>query len=116
MSTDLVLVAPNSTVSEAAALMGTAQVGSAIVMEGGTLVGIFTERDVLRAVGSELGAEHHVVSEFMTREPHTAPPDEDTHDALGAMLAFGFRHLPVVEGATVLGMVSMRDLTRELSG
>jgi CBS domain-containing protein len=116
MCTDLVTVAPTATVAEAATVMGTAQVGSAMVMEGGTLVGIFTERDVLRAVGSEFDAEHHAVSEFMTADPHTARPDEDTHDALAAMLAFGFRHLPVVEGATVIGVVSMRDLTRELSG
>jgi CBS domain-containing protein len=95
-------------------MMGTRQVGSALVMEGTVLAGIFTERDVLRAVGSDFDAEHHAVSEFMTREPHTARVDEDTHEALSAMLAFGFRHLPVVEGAAVVGVVSMRDLTRSL--
>jgi len=116
MSTDLIAVSPTTTVAEAATIMGTRQVGSAMVMEGTALVGIFTERDVLRAVGSDFDAEHHPVSEFMTRDPHTATVDEDTHDALAAMLAFGFRHLPVVQGADVVGVVSMRDLTRELSG
>jgi CBS domain-containing protein len=116
MSTDLVMVAPTTTVAEAATVMGTRQVGSAMVMEGGALVGIFTERDVLRAVGSDFDAEHHAVSEFMTRDPHTAQADEETHDALATMLAFGFRHLPVVERGGVVGVVSMRDLTRELSG
>ena len=115
MSTDLVIVAPDATVAEAATVMGTGQVGSAMVMDGGTLVGIFTERDVLRAVGSDFDAEHHAVTGFMTKDPHTTPADEDAHDALAAMLAFGFRHLPVMDGAKVVGVVSMRDLTRALS-
>jgi Predicted signal-transduction protein containing cAMP-binding and CBS domains len=115
MSTDLVIVAPDTTVAEAATVMGTSQVGSAMVMEGGTLVGIFTERDVLRAVGSDFDAEHHAVSGFMTKGPHTSPADEEAHDALATMLAFGFRHLPVMDGAKVVGVVSMRDLTRALS-
>ena len=106
MSTDLVIVGPDATVAEAATVMGTGQVGSAMVMDGGTLVGIFTERDVLRAVGSDFDAEHHAVTGFMT---------EDAHDALAAMLAFGFRHLPVMDGAKLVGVVSMRDLTRALS-
>jgi CBS domain-containing protein len=116
MSRELVFVAPTTTVAGAATMMGTRQVGSALVMDGDTLMGIFTERDVLRAVGSDFDAEHHAVSEFMTRDPHTAPADEDVHDALAAMLAFGFRHLPVLEGTAVVGIVSMRDLTKHLSG
>ena len=70
---------------------------------------------MLRAVGSDFDAEHHAVSEFMTAEPHTAQADEELHDALAAMLAFGFRHLPVMEGARIVGIVSMRDLTRAIS-
>lgn len=116
MSRELVFVEPTTTVAEAATTMGTRQVGSALVMDGARLIGIFTERDVLRAVGSDFGAEHHAVSEFMTRDPHTAPAEEDIHDALAAMLAFGFRHLPVMEGTGVVGVVSMRDLTKNLSG
>jgi CBS domain-containing protein len=116
MSTDLVTVSPDTTVAEAATTMGTRQVGSTLVMDGARLAGIFTERDVLRAVGSDFDAEHHAVSEFMTQEPHTTRADEDTHEALSAMLAFGFRHLPVMEGAAVVGVVSMRDLTRSLQG
>jgi CBS domain-containing protein len=116
MSTELVKVAPETTVAEAATMMGTQQVGSALVMDGSVLTGIFTERDVLRAVGSHFDAEHHAVSEFMTSDPHTARIDESAHEALSAMLAFGFRHLPVMDGATVVGVVSMRDLTRSLQG
>ncbi len=116
MSTDMVIVTPATTVAEAATIMGTRKVGSALVIDGASLLGIFTERDVLRAVGSDFDAEHHAVSEFMTSDPHTARPDEGTHEALSAMLAFGFRHLPVMEHGRVIGVVSMRDLTRELSG
>ena len=116
MSSELLMVAPTATVAEAATSMGTRKVGSALVMDGSVLVGIFTERDVLRAVGSDFDAEHHAISEFMTRDPHTVRADEELHDALSAMLAFGFRHLPVMEGATVVGVVSMRDLTRAISG
>ena len=72
MSTELVIVTPSTTVAEAATVMGTRKVGSALVMEGTALLGIFTERDVLRAVGSDFDAEHHAVSEFMTADPHTA--------------------------------------------
>jgi CBS domain-containing protein len=116
MSTELLKMSPDTTVAEAATVMGTRQVGSALVMDGETLVGIFTERDVLRAVASDFDAEHHSVSEFMTRDPSTVSPDEEAHGALSSMLAFGFRHLPVLEGGAVVGIVSMRDLTRDLAG
>ena len=110
------MMTPATTVAEAATLMGTRQVGSSLVMDGDALVGIFTERDVLRAVASHFDAEHHSVSEFMTADPSTVSPDEDAHGALSSMLAFGFRHLPVIEGDAVVGIVSMRDLTRDLAG
>jgi CBS domain-containing protein len=92
--------------------MSTHQVGSALVLDGERLVGIFTERDVLRAVGSDFDAEHHPVAEFMTKDPKTIGPDEDAAAALESMFAFGFRHLPVVDEARVVGVVSMRDVTR----
>ncbi len=92
--------------------MSTRQVGSALVMDGETLVGIFTERDALRAVGSDFDAEHHAVSGFMTADPSTIGPDAPATEALESMFAFGFRHLPVVEDGRVVGIVSMRDVMR----
>ena len=111
MSTDLTVVSPKTTVADAATMMSTRQVGSAIVLDGERLLGIFTERDVLRAVGSDFDAEHHAVTEFMTKDPKTIGPQVDAHEALESMFAFGFRHLPVVESGKVVGIVSMRDVT-----
>jgi phosphoserine phosphatase RsbU/P len=112
MSTDLTTVSPGTTIADAATSMSTHQVGAAIVLDGERLVGIFTERDVLRAVGSDFDAEQHAVSEFMTRDPKTIGPEVEAHEALESMFAFGFRHLPVVEDGRVVGIVSMRDVTR----
>ena len=111
MSTELTSVSPSTTVADAATMMSTRQVGSALVLDGEKLIGIFTERDVLRAVGSDFDAEHHAVTEFMTKEPKSIGPEVDTHEALEAMFAFGFRHLPVLEDGRVVGVVSMRDVT-----
>ena len=111
MSTELLKITAATTVAEAATTMSTRKVGSALVMEGDTLVGIFTERDVMRAVASEFDAEHHQVGSFMTADPTTIGPDADAHEGLSSMFAFGFRHMPVVEDGEVIGIVSMRDLT-----
>jgi CBS domain-containing protein len=114
MSTEILSVKPDSTISETATVMGTRGVGSALVMDGEDLLGIFTERDVLKAVGSDFGAAHHPVTQFMTRDPATVSPDTPAREALDTMLDRGFRHLPVVEGGSVVGIVSLRDLTASL--
>jgi CBS domain-containing protein len=115
MSTTLVTVAPATTIAEAATVMGGHHVGSSLVMEGGALVGIFTERDILRALSQDFDAPGHAVSHWMTRNPKSVEPDVEAEDALERMLAGGFRHFPVVEGDRVLGVVSMRDLSRAAS-
>ena len=110
MSTDLTTVASGATVAEAAQLMSLRHVGSALVMEGDRLLGIFTERDIVRALASDFDAAGHIVDASMTRDPRTLPADATTKDALDAMLAGGFRHLPVTDGDRIVGMVSLRDL------
>jgi CBS domain-containing protein len=110
MTTKLQTVSPSTTVGEAVALMAQHRIGSTVVMEGTRLVGIFTERDTVRAISQSHDAPAHEVSSWMTREPKTVGPDEDVEDALRTMLDNGFRHLPVVEGGEVIGMVSIRDL------
>ncbi len=110
MSKELLTVDPSTTVAEAATTMGGKRVGSALVMEGERLAGIFTERDIVRALGQHFDAATHAVSEWMTARPTTVGPDADVSEALDLMLKGGFRHLPVLEGDQVLGVVSIRDL------
>jgi CBS domain-containing protein len=110
MSTVLQTVSPSTTVGEAVALMAQHRIGSTMVMDGTRLVGIFTERDTVRAISQSHDAPAHEVSSWMTPEPMTVGPDDAVEAALDTMLSHGFRHLPVVEGAEVIGIVSIRDL------
>jgi signal-transduction protein with cAMP-binding, CBS, and nucleotidyltransferase domain len=109
MSRELVRVDREASIEDAAELMSGRRVGSALVFDGERLVGILTERDVLRVVGARklTGA---TVGEWMTRDPDTVGAEETVEQAGVLMLHGGFRHLPVVEGTTVVGMVSIRDL------
>jgi CBS domain-containing protein len=110
MSKDPFSVAPTATVSEVAAAMDKSRVGSAMVMDGSWLAGIFTERDVLRAAGSGKDLTEARVSEWMTPDPMTAEAGMEAEDAAQVMMSRGFRHLPVVDGNTVIGIVSLRDV------
>ena len=110
MKKTLYSVDPSTTVGEAISLMAQNRIGSALIMEGGKLIGIFTERDTVRAISQSHDAPTHEISSWMTRDPRTVSPDIEVDDALRTMLDNGFRHLPVVERGEVIGMVSMRDL------
>lgn len=89
MSKDLITVGPDATVAEAATIMGEHHAGSALVMESDSLSGIFTERDIVRALGEQFDAAGHPVSHWMTRDPVTIDADADVHDALDRMLSGG---------------------------
>jgi CBS domain-containing protein len=115
MSTQLISVEPSATVAEAATVMGAGHVGSALVMDAGTLIGIFTERDIVRALSQHFDAPGHQVSNWMTTEPTTIHTDATVEAALDLMLSKGFRHLPVDEGGTVVGIVSIRDLSEAMA-
>ncbi len=112
MSKDLVTVEPTATVAEAATVMGGHHIGSALVIERGRATGIFTERDVLRALGSDFDAAHHPIADWMTHDPTTVGADADVRVARDLMLDGGFRHLPVMDGGELVGIVSIRDITR----
>jgi CBS domain-containing protein len=71
MSPNLVTVTSDASVAEAATIMGGQHVGSAIVLDSGVPVGIFTERDALRALASDFDAAHHPVTQWMSRDPTT---------------------------------------------
>jgi len=103
-------VAATATVSEVAAAMDKGRVGSAMVMDGSWLSGIFTERDVLRAAGSGRDLTTARVSDWMTPDPMTAEAGMEAEDAAQIMMSRGFRHLPVVDGNSVIGIVSLRDV------
>ena len=110
MTTCVSTTTPEASVSAAAAGMVKAHVGSAVVMQGSFLAGILTERDVLRAAASGEDLSVSTVADWMTPDPQSASPGTPVAEAAQIMLLNGFRHLPVVEGRSVCGVVSLRDL------
>ena len=110
MNTCVATTTPDTPLSEAAAGMVKANVGSAVVMQGPFLAGILTERDVLRAAGSGEDLSASTVAAWMTPDPQSANPGTTVAEAAQIMLLNGFHHLPIVEGRTVCGVVSLRDL------
>lgn len=110
MRTAVVSVEPDRPVADAAAHMVASKVGSACVLQGSFLVGILTERDVLRAAGSGADLTVSQVKEWMTGDPRWATPEMSADEAAQIMFRNGFRHLPVVDGRHVCGIVSLRDL------
>ena len=112
MTGDVFTIAKETSIAEVASSMLKGRFGSAIVMEGSWLSGIFTERDVLRAAAAGVDLTSSRVSDWMTSDPMTASPDMDTDEAAEIMMSNGFRHLPVVEGNSLAGIVSLRDILR----
>jgi CBS domain-containing protein len=110
MNTSVVTVTPDTTVSEAAAGMVRARVGSVVILQGSFLAGILTERDVLRAAASGEDLSVSLVSAWMSPDPQAATLDTSAEEAAQIMLLNGFRHLPVLDGRAVCGIVSIRDL------
>lgn len=113
----LVAVGPGHTLTEAAAMMAERNVGSAVVVDPGRPgVGIFTERDLLRALAAGV-SETEPVGGYLTGEASTVGPDADLSDAARLMLEGGFRHLVVVDHqGEPCGMLSMRDIVSSWMG
>src|SRR5215469_5610802 len=111
--TQVVLTAETGmTVAEAASLMAQRRVGSALVTERDQLIGIFTERDIVKALSQDSAAIHQAIGHWMTRNPETISSEATADEALRRMIHGGFRHLPVVDEDQMVGMISMRDLSR----
>lgn len=101
----------DATAAEAARLLRDRQVGAVLVVEADRLVGIVTERDlVFRLVAAGLDAETTRLDALMTASPETLRPDDTAGEALDKMRRGRYRHLPVLDGARLVGMVSIRDL------
>ena len=110
MTADVFSTTPDTTLEAVAKEMVRKRIGSAVVLEAGWLAGIFTERDVLRAAAAGADVRTSTVGEWMTKDPVTTGGDTDPGDAAQLMVTNGFRHLPVVDGKAVLGIVSLRDV------
>jgi CBS domain-containing protein len=109
---DAVTVDIDDSLAAAARRMEQAQVGAlAVLDEAGHLVGILTERDLVRATARAAKPASVVVSAYASPRPETADIEEDSRDVARRMLDLGIRHLPVTAGdGQLVGMVSMRDL------
>jgi len=101
----------SDTVRDAARMMSEKNVGAVAVLDSGRLVGIFSERDLMkRVVAAGLNPEKTTVANVMTKDLVVSKPSDDINDALQKMHSMGCRHLPVVDGGNLVGMVSLRDL------
>ena len=105
---EFITVAPEDTLGEVDEKMMSQNVGAAVVKDFGRLIGILTERDMLRAMASRMHTSEARVRQWMTADPITATPAMSLDEAAKVMLDHGFRHLPVMDGTTVLGVVSLR--------
>lgn len=110
MTGAVVVDAADDTLADAAAKMREQQTGSLLVMDGDRLVGIFTERDLLASVARGRDPKTTPLKDEMTSDVVTIPPEATLKEAAGIMASKWIRHLPVVEGERVIGMVSQRDL------
>src|SRR6516165_2186992 len=113
MSTPVVTAQPAETVATVAQRMHDHRVGSVVVVDSAErAIGILTERDMLNLASAGADSSTAKVSEWMTSNPDVVAPDLDARDAFGALADHGYRHIPVVAGGRLVGIVSMRDLMR----
>ena len=112
MTSDVLKVDPSDTIGETAQRMVELGVSSAVVSDYGRLIGIVTERDLTRAVAGRVHSSEARVREWMTSEPVTLTRDASPEEAARVMLDNGFRHIPIVDGESIVGIVSIRDVAR----
>ena len=110
MTPDVLTVDPSDTIGEAAQKMTERGVGAVVVSDFGRMIGILTERDVMRAVAGRVHSSEARVREWMTPDPVTMTEDMSVEDAGRTMIERGFRHIPVVADERAVGIVSIRDV------
>jgi CBS domain-containing protein len=115
MRSEFIAVAPEDTLGEVAERMVEEKKGGAVVvMDYGRMIGILTERDLLRAMAGRVHTSEARVREWMTADPVTVPPETPLDEASQLMLDRNFRHLPVVDADRVAGIVSLRRVVAAL--
>jgi len=114
MSRSVLTTEVGASVAEAAALMFARRVGSVVVVQGNTPIGILTERDLVRFAAGAADARAALVGDHMTADPDTVEETEEVIDAFRRFAAHGYRHIPVVASGELVGIISMRDLVMKL--
>ena len=113
--TEIFSVTPEATVAEAVGLMAEKGIGSLLVMRGGALCGIVTERDYARkVVVSDVSTENNCVADIMTADVFTTNVEQHIDECMMLMTEKRIRHLPVVDGERVLGIISIGDLMKAI--
>lgn len=108
-------VRPDDSVFTALQLLAQHEVGALVVMDGGRLVGIVSERDYTRKIALQgRSSKDTPVSEIMTAQVLTVTPETAARACMALMSEKKIRHLPVVDGGTVLGMISIRDIMDDI--
>jgi CBS domain-containing protein len=108
-------VRPEDSVYTALELLAQYEVGALMVMDQGRLVGVFSERDYTRKIALQgRNSKTTPVADIMTRQVLTVTPDTRTRACVALMSERKIRHLPVLDGATVLGMISIRDIMDDI--
>jgi CBS domain-containing protein len=110
---DVLWVDEGESLADAASKLQFYEVGSLVVYRERRMVGIITERDLVRAIAEGARPARTPVSRYMTETPMVVPSDTEADEAVRLMLEMGVRHLPVVDGDRLVGMVSARDLLAE---
>ena len=113
---EIAWIEPSGTLREAARQMHVLEIGALAVESDGSLEGIFTERDLTRASAAGADLDTALIDDWMTPYPDSFGPEMSVDTAATWMLAAGYRHLPVVEGGEVIGMISMKDILWALTG
>jgi len=110
------VIGPEATLADAAEALVNDVVGSLGVVSDRTLVGIFTERDLVRAIAEGVDPETALVTDWMADTPDTFSPDVDIDEAARWLLEVGYRHMPVMADGELLGIVSIRDILWAIVG